>query len=54
MQLKSYYEQRLEPSQAVLAQPPSEAWPCGHYDAVIMNVDPTFKWPHSHLEAIYA
>jgi hypothetical protein len=50
MQLKSYHEQQLEPSQAVLAQPPSEAWPCGRYDAVIVNVDPTFKWPHSHLE----
>jgi hypothetical protein len=50
MQLKSYHEQRLEPSQAVLAQPPSEAWPCGRYDAVIVNADPTFKWPHSHLE----
>ena len=50
MQLKSYHEQRLEPSQAVLAEPPSETWPCGRYDAVIVNVDPKFKWPRSHLE----
>jgi hypothetical protein len=50
MQLKSYHEQRLEPSQAVRAQPPSETWACGRYDAVIVNVDPAFKWPYSHLE----
>ncbi|KAG2073128.1 hypothetical protein BDR04DRAFT_1116489 [Suillus decipiens] len=50
MQLKSYHEQCLEPSQAVLAQPPSKTWPCRQYDVVIMNIDPMFKWPHSHLE----
>ncbi|KAG2370368.1 hypothetical protein BDR07DRAFT_1476379 [Suillus spraguei] len=50
MQLKSYHEQCLEPSQAVIAQPPSKTWPCGRYNVVIVNVDPTFKWPHSHLE----
>jgi hypothetical protein len=50
MQLRSYHEQRIEPSQAVIAQPPSEAWPCGRYDAVIVNINPKFKWPHSHLE----
>ncbi|KAG2032818.1 hypothetical protein BDR03DRAFT_1014865 [Suillus americanus] len=40
----------IQPSQAVLAQPPSETLPCGRYDAVIVNVDLMFKWPHSHLE----
>ena len=53
MQLKSYHEQRLEPSQVIHAQPPSEAWPHGRYDAVIVNVDPKFKWPHSHLEGFF-
>ncbi|KAG2139146.1 uncharacterized protein EDB93DRAFT_1253071 [Suillus bovinus] len=50
MQLRRYHERHLEPSQAVLAQPPSETLPCGQYDAVIVNIDPMFKWLHSHLE----
>ena len=53
MQLKSYHEQCLEPSQVIHTQPPSEAWPHGCYDAVIVNVDPKFKWPHSHLEGFF-
>jgi hypothetical protein len=32
------------------APPPSELWPSGHLDAVIINTDPNQTWPQSGLE----
>lgn len=33
----------------VVAEPPSEEWPCGHFDTVLANTDPSHQWPVSRL-----
>jgi hypothetical protein len=40
------------PSKTVNASPPSNEWILGHYDPVIVNLDPDFKWPHSGLKGM--
>ncbi|KAG1884409.1 hypothetical protein F4604DRAFT_1677040 [Suillus subluteus] len=42
--------EQLEPSQVMLAEPPSKEWPYGRYDSIIVNADKTYKWPKSGLE----
>ncbi|KIM72876.1 hypothetical protein PILCRDRAFT_15725 [Piloderma croceum F 1598] len=33
-----------------MASPPSKEWPVERYDTVLVNMDPSKKWPHSGLE----
>ena len=33
--------------------PPSDSWPCGHFDSAIFNTDPTHVWPKSGLTGKY-
>lgn len=38
------------PAQTINAFPPSDLWPLGHSDSVILNTDPAKIWPHSSLK----
>ncbi|KAG1799139.1 uncharacterized protein BJ212DRAFT_1305591 [Suillus subaureus] len=54
IQSKNFHDaNQLEPLQALLAEPPSNNWPYGRYDLVIINSDRVFKWPKSGLEDTY-
>ncbi|KAG1856780.1 hypothetical protein F4604DRAFT_1931785 [Suillus subluteus] len=51
IQSKNFHDaNRLEPSQAILAEPPSKNWPYGQYDSVLINTDKISKWPKCGLE----
>jgi hypothetical protein len=55
IQSKSYhYPHDVLPPQTVNAAPLSHEWPLGHYDSVIVNVDPVKEWPFSGLEGGYS
>ncbi|KAG6826751.1 hypothetical protein H0H92_014591, partial [Tricholoma furcatifolium] len=48
LQNKSYFSPHdILPSQALNALPPSEEWPFGHADIVLINNDPLLQWPSS-------
>jgi hypothetical protein len=38
------------PAQTINASPPSDAWPHGRADVVLINTDPTFVWPRSGMK----
>ncbi|KAH7917703.1 hypothetical protein BV22DRAFT_1135188 [Leucogyrophana mollusca] len=38
------------PAQSINCSPPSDPWPLGRYDTVIVNVDKNHTWPKSGLE----
>ncbi|RDB31099.1 hypothetical protein Hypma_000008 [Hypsizygus marmoreus] len=38
------------PAQTINTSPPSDSWPFGHSDTVLMNTDPNFSWPRGGLE----
>ncbi|KAJ3491611.1 hypothetical protein NLJ89_g11320 [Agrocybe chaxingu] len=44
-----HYPHHILPSIAVNASPPSDAWPHGHFDQAIFNVDAEQEWPKCHL-----
>jgi hypothetical protein len=37
------------PAQTINASPPSEAWPCGRADTVLVNTDSNAIWPCSGM-----
>ncbi|KAI6041910.1 hypothetical protein EDC04DRAFT_2601375 [Pisolithus marmoratus] len=45
-----HIDEALEPSQALLTQPPTDTWPLGCYDSVIINTCQTSLWPHSGIK----
>lgn len=48
MQVKQYhYPQEAAEPRTVMVSPSSEEWPTGHYDTVLVNTDPSQKWPES-------
>ena len=51
IQLKQYHRpsDTAQPH-TLLASPPSKEWPVGRYDTVVVNTDPSKKWPYSGLE----
>jgi Plavaka transposase len=54
LQSKSYHPPHLIlPPQTINAGHPSSPSTPGHYDSVIMNVDPTKVWPSSGLSGLY-
>lgn len=51
LQNREYYPPHdVLPPVTINARPPSEAWPRGRYDAVLVNEDPNKVWPSSGLE----
>ncbi len=51
LQNKAYhFPHQAMPSRTVNACPPLGEWVHGHYDPIIVNLDPTNKWPHSGLK----
>lgn len=51
LQTKGYhYPHPTLPPKTLNAAPPSPQWPVGRYDAIILNLDPSQKWPHSGLK----
>ncbi|KAG1820808.1 hypothetical protein DFJ58DRAFT_673237, partial [Suillus subalutaceus] len=52
MQSKSFHDpEHLEPSQALHVEPPSNSWPYGRYDSVIVSTGDMHKWPKRHFVA---
>jgi hypothetical protein len=50
LQMKDYHDPRkVHPPQTQCAWPPSELWPLGCYDTVLINTDPDEKWPYSKM-----
>ncbi len=50
IQLKDYHDPRIvHPPQALCASPPTEKWPLGRFDAVLINIDPDKEWPQSKM-----
>ena len=50
LQVKDYHNPRIaQPPQTLCAWPPSESWPSGRFDAVIINTDSDKEWPHSKM-----
>ena len=53
LQNKAYhYPHETLPFKTVNACPPSGEWKLGHYDSVIVILDPDCEWPHSGLEGL--
>lgn len=53
LQNYTYYSPHdVLPAQTINALPPSELWPVGRSDAVIINTDPNQVWPQSGLEGM--
>ncbi|KAF9527842.1 hypothetical protein CPB83DRAFT_869722 [Crepidotus variabilis] len=51
LQTKAYhFPHGLLSPVTVHAEPPSSAWPQGHVDSVILNLDPLKKWPISGIQ----
>jgi hypothetical protein len=51
IQTKSYHDlQKVLPPQTVMASPPSDEWPLGRYDAVLVNTGPNMQWPWSGIK----
>ena len=51
LQGKTYHlPHNLLPPYTILAEPPSDAWPHGHFDTVIVNMDEEKQWPYSGLD----
>ncbi|KAG1856135.1 hypothetical protein F4604DRAFT_1590413 [Suillus subluteus] len=54
MQSKSFHDpEHLEPSQALHIELPSNSWPYGQYDSVIVSTGDTHKWPKSGLDGMF-
>lgn len=54
LQNKAYHSPHQPlPSCTVNACPPSGEWSLGHYDPVVVNLDPANKWPHSGLKGVH-
>ena len=55
LQTNSYHppHDRLPPI-TINATPPSQLWPHGHFDPVVVNVDPSQTWPNSGLSGWYS
>ncbi|KAG6908908.1 hypothetical protein DXG01_002789 [Tephrocybe rancida] len=50
LQQKAYhYPHEVLAPQTLNAQPPSDAWPLGYYDAALANTDQTKEWPSSGI-----
>ena len=53
MQNKAYhYPHETLPPKTINACPPSGEWELGHYDPVIIKLDPDVKWLHSGLKGM--
>ena len=53
IQMKDHHNPRtVHPPQTICAIPPSEKWPLGRFDAVLVNTDPDKEWPHSKMTGI--
>jgi|SRR6266850_3704757 len=50
VQMKDFHNPCIiHPPQMLCAWPPSADWPLGHFDAVLINVDPEKVWPYSKI-----
>ncbi|KAI6035754.1 hypothetical protein EDC04DRAFT_2897649 [Pisolithus marmoratus] len=45
-----HIDEALEPSQALLTQPPTDTWPLWCYDSVMINTCQDSLWPHSSIK----
>lgn len=55
IQLKQYHQPNevISPRTLVVSPPSdSDEWPVGHYDMVLVNVDPSKHWPKSGIEGM--
>jgi hypothetical protein len=51
IQSKAYHNPKgVLPPLTVTASPPSNAYPLGKYDAVLVNTDPSMQWPYSGIK----
>jgi hypothetical protein len=54
LQTKSYhYPHTILPASTIHASPPSQEWPNGRFDPIIVNVDASKEWPQSGLSGGY-
>src|SRR6266403_19830 len=50
IQLKDYHDPCIvHPPQTLSASPPTGNWPLGHFDTVLINIDPDEEWPQSKM-----
>lgn len=50
IQSKDYHDPRIvHPPQTLCASPPTEKWPLGRFDTVLINSDPDKEWPQSKM-----
>jgi len=53
IQNKEYhYPNKIAEPQTVMVSPRSDEWPCGQFDTVIVNTDPSKQWPYSGLVGV--
>ncbi|RDB30301.1 hypothetical protein Hypma_007131 [Hypsizygus marmoreus] len=51
LQSKAYHHpHRPLPPKTINASPPSDTWPLGCYDGVLVNTDPSQVWPYSGIQ----
>jgi hypothetical protein len=54
LQIKDYHDPgKVHPPQTQCAWPPSQLWPLGHYDTVLININPDKEWPYSKMLGNY-
>lgn len=54
IQLKQYHRpDQVTNPRTLVASPPCDEWPAGHYDTVLVNTDSSKEWPNSGIEGTY-
>ena len=50
IQMKDYHDPHIvHPPQTLCASPPTQKWPLGRFDNVLVNIDPDKEWPQSKM-----